>query len=193
MRFRIADCQVIVGLTVRFCRSSIRTQQFAISNRTMVLVSGIGYSNLSDMSFGRVLLSTLAEIDWPPEVQVEDLNFGPIMIYQWLEESPIKFDRAVLVGAAKRDREPGTLEVYRWNGQLPADAEIQARIEEAITGVIDLDNLLIVCKHFGVLPDDVRIVEVEPENEEWGLGFSPVVAARVDEAIEAVKEQALFD
>ncbi len=193
MRFRIADYQVIVGLTVRFCRSSIHTQQSAISNRTMVLVSGIGYSNLSDMSFGRVLLSTLAEIDWPPEVQVEDLNFGPIMIYQWLEESPIKFDRAVLVGAAKRDREPGTLEVYRWNGQLPADAEIQARIEEAITGVIDLDNLLIVCKHFGVLPDDVRIVEVEPENEEWGLGFSPVVAARVDEAIEAVKEQALFD
>jgi hypothetical protein len=30
--------------------------------------------------------------------------------------------------------------------------EIQARIEEAITGVISLANLLIVCKHFDVLP-----------------------------------------
>ncbi len=159
----------------------------------MVLVSGIGYSNLRDMSFGRVLLSTLSEMDWPADVQVEDLNFGPIMIYQWLEESPVKFDRVVFVGAAKRDRQPGTLEVYRWQGQLPADAEIQARIEEAITGVIDLDNLLIVCKHFGVLPDDVRIVEVEPQSEEWGADFSPVVAARVDEAIKAVQELALLN
>ncbi|MEP6912036.1 MAG: hypothetical protein ABI923_04740, partial [bacterium] len=146
-----------------------------------------------DMSFGRVLLSTLSEMDWPADVRVEDLNFGPIMIYQWLEESPVKFDRVVFVGAAKRDRQPGTLEVYRWHGQLPTDVEIQARIEEAITGVIDLDNLLIVCKHFGVLPDDVRIVEVEPQSEEWGPGFSPVVAARVDEALKAVKEQALFN
>lgn len=156
----------------------------------MVLVSGIGYSNLGDMSFGRVLLTTLVEMDWPADVQVEDLNFGPIMIYQWLEESPVKFDKAVFVGAAKRNRQPGTLEVYRWNAKLPNNAEIQARIEEAITGVIDLDNLLIVCKHFGVLPDDVRIVEVEPQSEEWGVEFSPVVAARVDEAIQAVKEQA---
>ncbi len=157
----------------------------------MVLVSGIGYSNLGDMSFGRVLLSTLTKMHWPAGVQVEDLNFGPIMIYQWLEESMVKFERVVFVGAAKRHRKPGTLVVYRWDGKLPENAEIQARIEEAITGVIDLDNLLIICKHFGVLPDDVRIVEVEPQSEEWGLEFSPVVAARVDEAIAAVKEQAL--
>lgn len=156
-----------------------------------VLVSGIGYSNLRDMSFGRVLLSTLAEMDWPDHVHVEDLNYGPIMIYQSLEASPIKYDKVVLVGAAKRGRKPGTLEVYRWDGKLPEDSEIQARIEEAITGVIDLDNLLIICKHFGVLPDDVTIVEVEPQSEEWGLEFSPVVAARVEEAIQAVRERVL--
>lgn len=159
----------------------------------MVLVSGIGYSNLGDMSFGRVLLPTLADMDWPDSVHVEDLNYGPIMIYQWLEASPTKYERAVFVSAAKRDRKPGTLDVYRWDGKLPEGPEIQARIEEAITGVIDLDNLLIVCKHFDVLPNDVRIVEVEPQSEEWGLEFSPVVAARVNEAIQAVKEQALFN
>lgn len=158
----------------------------------MVLVSGIGYSNLSDMSFGRVLLSKLAELDWPDEVHVEDLNYGPIMIYQSLEASPIKYEKAVFVSAAKRGRKPGTLEVYRWDGKLPGVSEIQARIEEAITGVISLDNLLIICKHFGVLPDDVTIVEVEPQIEEWGLEFSPVVAAKVDEAIQAVRGQVSF-
>ncbi len=83
------------------------------------------------------------------------------------------------------------MQIYRWHGELPQDSEIQARIEEAITGVIDLDNLLIVCKHFGVLPDDVTIVEVEPQSEEWGSEFSPVVAARVEEAIQAVRQRAL--
>ncbi len=157
----------------------------------MVLVSGIGYSNLRDMSFGRVLLSTLEQMDWPEHVHVEDLNYGPIMIYQSLEASAVKYDKAVFVSAAKRGREPGTLHIYRWHGELPRDSEIQARIEEAITGVIDLDNLLIVCKHFGVLPEDVTIVEVEPQSEEWGSEFSPVVAARVEEAIQAVRQRAL--
>lgn len=157
----------------------------------IVLVSGIGYSNQSDMSFGRVLYEKLAEMSWPENVHVEDLNFGPVMIYQWLEESPIKFDRAILVGAANRGREPGTLEVYAWDGKLPNAAGIQASIEEAITGVISLENLLVVCKHFGVLPEQVTIVEIEPQKEDWGPEFSPVVASKVGEAIEIVRQEAI--
>jgi hydrogenase maturation protease len=156
-----------------------------------VLVSGIGYSNLSDMSFGRILLGELAAMSWPDHVHVEDLNYGPIMIYQWFEESPIKYDKAIFVSAARRGRMPGSLEVFRWSGVLPDDAEIQSRIEEAITGVISLENLLIVCKHFGVLPEEVTIVEIEPEKEDWGLEFSPSVAARVSDAIALVRTEAL--
>ncbi len=156
----------------------------------MVLVSGIGYSNLRDMSFGRVLLNDLAAMEWPPHVRVEDLNFGPIMILQWLEESPVKYERLVLVNAARRGRAPGTLEVYRWHGQLPDEAEIQARVEEAVTGVIDMENMLIICQHFGELPREVTIIEVEPLNESWGPEFSPPVAARVEEALDIVRREA---
>ncbi len=169
-------------------QSEIRIPHSEISR---VLVSGIGYSNMSDLSFGRVLYGEMAEMGWPPHVHVEDLNFGPVMIYQWLEESPVKYDKVVLVSAANRGREPGTLEVYAWDGVLPDNAGIQACVEEAITGVISLENLLIVCKHFGVLPDDVTIVEIEPQKEDFGLEFSPVVAARVGEAIELVKAEVM--
>ena len=158
-----------------------------------VLVSGIGYSNLSDMSFGRVLLGKLAEMEWPEYVHVEDLNFGPIMILQWLEASHVKYDRMVLVNAAKRGRAAGTLEVYRWHGRLPDEKEIQARIEEAVTGVIDLENMLVICQHFGELPTEVTVVEVEPLNENWGPEFSPPVAARVEEALDIVRREALKD
>jgi hydrogenase maturation protease len=148
---------------------------------------------MSDMSFGRVLLGELEKMDWSDNVHVEDLNFGPIMIYQWLEEFPVKFDKAVLVSAAKRGREPGTLEVYRWQDPQPSEDEIQASIGEAVTGVLSLENLLIVCGHFGVFPEDVTIVEIEPQNDEYGLEFSPVVAAKVSEAIEIVKREAAKD
>jgi len=156
-----------------------------------VLISGIGYSNMSDMSFGRVLYGKMAEMSWPPHVHVEDLNFGPVMIYQWLEEFPVKFDKVILVSAANRGREPGTLEMYAWDGRMPDEAGIQACVGEAITGVISLENLLIVCKQFGVLPADVKIIEIEPQNEEYGLEFSAVVAARVTDAIELVKSEAM--
>lgn len=156
-----------------------------------VLISGIGYSNMSDLSFGRVLYGEMAQMHWPDHVHVEDLNFGPVMIYQWLEESPVKYDKVVLVSAANRGREPGTLEVYAWDGKLPDAAGIQGCVEEAITGVISLENLLIVCKHFGVLPEDVTIVEIEPQKEDFGLEFSPVVAARVGEAIDLVRREVM--
>lgn len=143
------------------------------------------------MSFGRVLLGELEQSKWPDNIHVEDLNFGPIMIYQWLEESPVKFDKAILVSAAKRGREPGTLEVYRWVDPQPSVDEIQASIGEAVTGVISLENLLIVCHHFEVFPADVTIVEIEPLKDDWGMEFSPVVAARVNDAIESVRREAM--
>ena len=69
---------------------------------------------------------------------------------------------------------------------LPPRAEIQERVAEAVTGVISLDNLLIVCGAFGGLPDDVRVVEVEPVDEGWGEGFSPEVERRLPEIVETV-------
>ena len=41
-----------------------------------------------------------------------------------------------------------------------------------------------------MLPDNVTIVEIEPERDEYGLEFSPVVAARSSDAIELVKKEA---
>lgn len=166
----------------------LKDRKLAVRN---VLVSGIGYSNQSDMSFGRVLLAQLAEMTWPEHVHVEDLNFGPIMVYQWLEETPVKYDKLVLLGACNRGRAPGTLEVYAWDGVLPAPSRIQACIEEAVTGVISLENLLVICKHFGVLPEHVTIIEIEPQKEDFGLEFSPVVASKIAEAIELVRAEVM--
>lgn len=149
-----------------------------------VLVGGLGYRNLRDGSVGPWVADTLAA-EARNGIEVEDVSYHPVALSQNLEDRP-PYDRVVLVAAVSRGRPPGTVTAYRWDGVLPDRDGIQARVSEAVTGVISLDNTLIVCGALGGLPDDVRVVEVEPEDEGWGEDFSATVQARLPEVVEAV-------
>jgi hydrogenase maturation protease len=162
-----------------------------------VLVAGVGYSNLRDLSVGPILAARLARLTWPAGVEVDDLSFGPIAVAQRFQAqagSGRPYDRVVLLAAASRGRAPGYVAVYSWGGRrsLPAPEEIQARIGEAVTGVISLDNLLIIGEHFDIWPHgEVLVVEVEPEDTGWGPGFSPAVERVVDPVMAVVRQAAL--
>jgi len=149
-----------------------------------VLIGGVGYRNLRDHSLGPWLADRLSA-QARDGIEVEDVSYHPIGLSQNLQERPV-YDRVVLVGAVARGRQPGTIVAYRWRGELPAPAEVQARVAEAVTGVISLDNLLAVVGTFGGFPGDVRVVEVEPADEGWGEGFSPQLLSKVAEIEEAV-------
>jgi hydrogenase maturation protease len=149
-----------------------------------VLVGGIGYRNLRDGSVGISVIDRLAERA-SGGIEVEDVSYHPVGLSQNLQERP-DYDRVVLVASVARGREPGTVTSYRWDGRLPDDEEIQARVSEAVTGVISLDNTLIVCGALGGFPDDIRVVEVEPASEQWGEELTPEVEERLPEIVEAV-------
>jgi hydrogenase maturation protease len=156
-----------------------------------VMLVGVGYQNLSDLSVGPYLVPKLRELDWPEDVEIDDWSFGPIAVVQRLEDRPGYYDRIVFISAVERGREPGSVQVYQWNHQLPDADEIQRRIGEAIMGVISLDNLLIIAQYLRALPSDVVVVEVEPEDTDWGETFTPRVHAALDEVIRRVREAAL--
>ncbi len=149
-----------------------------------ILVGGVGYRNLRDGSLGPYVADLLAGRTGDG-IEVEDLSYGPVALSQNLQERP-PYDRLVLVGAVRRGRPPGTIARYCWDRVLPPPDEIQARVAEAVTGVISLDNVLVVCGTLGGLPDDVWVVEVEPVDEDWGEGFSPEIEAKLRELVEAV-------
>jgi len=135
-----------------------------------VIVAGVGYRNLRDHSLGVEVTDRLA-VRAGEDVVVEDLSYNPIAVVQRLEDEPParRFARAVVVAAAERPgRAPGTVAAYRWDGALPADEEVHRAVTEAVTGVIALDNTLVVTRHFGALPDEVAVVEVEPAVHEFG-------------------------
>jgi hypothetical protein len=125
---------------------------------------------------------------------VEDLSYNPIAVVQRLEDEPPdrRFVRAVIVsGVARGDgRAGGTVNCYRWDGVLPSAEDVQRAVTEGVTGVIALDNTLVVSRHFEALPADVAIIEVEPAVHEFGDEFSPVVAAVFERVCALVAELA---
>lgn len=144
-----------------------------------VLVGGIGYRNLRDHSFGVMVVERLAQRSWPAGVSIEDISYGPIAVVQRLGDDPVeaRFARAVIVSAAERaGREPGTLTVYRWDGALPPADQIQTAVTEAVTGVIAMDNTLIIGRHFEALPREVLVIEAQPATDEYGESLSAALA-----------------
>ena len=154
------------------------------------LIGGVGYSYLRDGSLGPLVVAELAREAWPDGVLVEDLSYGPIAVMQRLQDAVPPFDRLVLVAAVRRGQAPGTVTMYRWDHRLPDAVEIQARVAEAVTGVISLDNLLVVAGFFKALPPDVSVLEVEPLDEGWGEGLSHVVEAAWPRVIDTLRELA---
>ena len=149
-----------------------------------VLVAGVGYRFLRDGSLGPYMADTLAPRAGNG-VEVEDLGYHPIGFTQNLDARP-DYDRIVFVAAVARGRAPGTVQAYCYDHVLPPKDEIQDRVSEAVTGIISLDNLLIISEAFQSLPEDVRVVEAEPADENWGEGFSPELEAKLGEIEEVV-------
>ena len=157
---------------------------------TRTVIGGVGYRNLRDHSFGIVMSDELEHEARPPTLLVEDLCYGPVAVGQWLldeaREAPIT--RAVFVTAVARDdgRPPGTISVYRWDHVLPSHEEIQRAVTDAVTGVILLDNTLIVTEWMKALPAETIVVEVEPLEHAFGDEMSAPVAAAYPHAREMV-------
>ncbi|MFN2433213.1 MAG: hypothetical protein ABR599_10445 [Gemmatimonadota bacterium] len=161
-----------------------------------VLVGGIGYRNLRDHSVGIAVVERLAVRECLEAIAVEDVSYNPIALVQRLEdEAPDRrFGRAVVVGGVSRGgRTPGSVTAYRWDGALPAPEDVQRAVAEAVTGIISLDNTLVIVRHFGALPEDVAVIEVEPDGgacgpdgEAFGDALSPAVAGAFDAVCELV-------
>jgi len=161
----------------------MRSTTITEARAVRVLVGGVGYRYLRDESVGPWAVEQL-EARAGDGVEVEDLGYHPVGFVQNLEDRE-PYDRIVLISAVRRGRPPGTLDVYRWDRVLPDRDAIQERVAEAVTGVISLDNLLIVSCALGELPQDVHVVEIEPGDEGWGEGFSAVIEERLDDVLEA--------
>jgi hydrogenase maturation protease len=156
-----------------------------------VLIGGVGYWWQRDVSFGLAAADALAEQEWPPGVRVEKLDYGAIYVAQDLLAVYPPYDRLVLIAGVERGREPGTLYVSRWAAPEMDPEELQVRIFESGAGVVDLDHLLFIARHFGALPEEVVLIELEPVDSDGGIELSPEAAERLPELVDRVRREAL--
>ncbi|MDP9068456.1 MAG: hydrogenase maturation protease [Actinomycetota bacterium] len=154
-----------------------------------VLIGGVGYRWFGDGSFGLVVSDALALLEWPAGVDVEDLGYGALHVALHLAEVDPPYERVILIGVTERGREPGRLYRFPCERTEPDNEEIQARMYEAGAGVIDLDHLVVIGRHFDALPDDVIAIELEPHPGTVGDGLTPDVQALVPQVVDLVRQE----
>jgi hypothetical protein len=116
------------------------------------------------------------------------LSFGAIAVLQWFQDFPGKYDRVVFVSAAERiGRKPGTLEVNQWEFAPLDEVAVQESVAESVTGIISLDNLMMILQYFKALPPEVVVLDLEPVDSNIGFECSPEITARFDEFSEIVR------
>lgn len=151
------------------------------------LIGGVGLPWLRDLDFGTNWLARAAELTWPDDVVLEDLSYSAHRVLHRLQE--LEPGRVVLLACMPRGTDPaGTIRQYRLGDVPEPDAgEVHDRLAEAVGGIIDLDHTIAVCRHWGALGDDTIVIEVEPEDREFGWGFSAPVEEAVAKVVERVR------
>ena len=157
-----------------------------------IFIGTIGYHILSNHSIGPILLPQLQQQNWPEGVFVDELNWGPIAVVQQFEATKIPYDRIILLTAIERPtRNIGDINVFQWQGGLPDEKQIQACVGDAATGVISVENLLVIGQYFKIGPKEVFLVDVEPGPEKAGEHLTEAVAIKVPQVIQAIQTLAI--
>lgn len=155
---------------------------------TRVLVGGIGLPWLRDLDFGTQFLKRIADVEWPDDVVLEDLSYSAHRVLHTLQD--FRPEKVVLVGAMPRDVDPpGTIRRYTLDLTPPSDEEVADRLGEAVGGIIDLDHTLAVVRYWKGFPVDTVVIEVEPGDRAFGLGFSDEVESVVDTVLAMIREE----
>jgi hydrogenase maturation protease len=153
-----------------------------------VLIGGFGRPGMRDLDFGRQVVEYLQQLEWPDGVIVEDLSCSaPLVLHRLQELRPAK---VVLLGAVARDLDPpATIRRYQVDLTPPGPAAVHRSVEESVMGLVDLDHTLAMARHWGGLPVDTVVIEVEPAEASFGLGFSEALSACLDPLLDMVRAE----
>jgi len=152
----------------------------------VTLVGGIGLPWRRDLDFGTQWIRRVEGLEWPDHVVLEDLSYsGHRVLHRLQEIDPAK---VVLVSSYPRGVDPpGTVRRYLLDLTPPDGTEVHERLTEAVGGVIDLDHTLAIVRYWNGFPVGTVVVEVEPGDQSFGLGFTDAVELAVETVLEMVR------
>jgi hydrogenase maturation protease len=145
-----------------------------------MLVAGIGNIFLQDDGFGVEVVKRLAGESLPEWVRVADFGIrGVHLAYEMLDGD---YDAAILVDAASRGEEPGTVYLIE-----PDIDTVDTREPVSLDAhAMDPQVVLETIKTLGGIRGRLYVVGCEPLETEEGIGLSAPVARGVEDAIKLV-------
>ncbi|HTR93264.1 MAG TPA: hydrogenase maturation protease [Trebonia sp.] len=144
------------------------------------LVAGVGNIFQRDDAFGVEVIRLLGDRSRPPGVEIADFGIrGVHLVYELLNGC----DLFVLVDAAQRGYEPGTVTVLEVE---PGDAAPAAAVMDA-HGLAPAE-IFAMLSSMGSRPGRSLIVACEPADVSPGMGLSDQVRAALPHAVRAVEE-----
>jgi hydrogenase maturation protease len=151
-----------------------------------VLIAGVGNIFLGDDGFGPEVAARLARGPLPAGVRAEDFGIrGLHLAYELLGG----YDALILVDAAARGEEPGTVSLIEPDlGAIPAAAPDDGPPVDAHG--MSPDAVFALLKRLGGTVSRSWVIGCEPASLEEGIGLSPPVAAAVGGAVQMARELA---
>jgi hydrogenase maturation protease len=146
-----------------------------------ILVAGVGNVFLRDDAFGVEAVRLLAAEPLPPGVEVQDFGIrGVHLVYELLNGC----DLFVLVDAAARGEEPGTVTVLEVD--VPAPGSVPRTVIDAHS--LTPDDIFALLSSLGGRPGRSLVVACEPADVSPGMGLSGPVKEALPDAVRAVRE-----
>lgn len=144
------------------------------------LIVGFGNLLLGDDGFGVRVLQELERTELPLNVESIEVGIGGMdLIYRLME----RFDRLIVVDAARFGQVPGTLKIFRPLRPQPGNRE--RPVEPHLT---EPARAMSVARQLDILPENVLVVGCQPASCEPGLELSPAVAGAVVEAVRQIRK-----
>jgi hydrogenase maturation protease len=154
--------------------------------RRKVLVAGVGNIFLGDDGFGVEVARRLAATALPAGVKVADFGIRGIHLAYELCDG---YDTAILVDAAPRGGQPGTLYVIEPDATATGDTGEAAQAATLLDAHgMQPEAVLGLLQVLGGQVRKVVVVGCEPSSVEERMGLSEPVQRAVDEAIRIVQD-----
>jgi hydrogenase maturation protease len=150
-----------------------------MSGRT--LVAGVGNVFLRDDAFGVEVARLLTQEALPPGVEVRDFGIrGVHLVYELLNGC----DLFVLVDAAARGEEPGTVTVLEVD--VPEPDTVPRTVIDAHS--LAPDDIFALLASLGGRPGRSLVVACEPADVSAGMGLTDAVREALPHAVRAVRD-----
>lgn len=162
------------------------------TTRCDVLVAGFGSPNQRDLDLGRHLVSYLQPLDWSDAVVIEDLSYSAHLVLHRLKE--LQPRKLVLIGAVARGTDaPGSVRRRDVRQGAADPGRAHADLVASLAGAVDIDRTLEILRHWGGLPPDTVVIEIEPADCSFGVGFTDEAFSCFDTVVPMVRDEAEVD